>query len=137
MFNISFGEIVAVAVVGLIVIGPRRLPETARFLGHLTSRVQRQVAEVKSDIRREMDLEDLKQIQREYEGAAREIKDDISANARELRDAADIAKWPGGDSAAANENIAGDGADSETGGDAKQAPRGADKSADEKSAADK
>ncbi|MGI9297150.1 MAG: Sec-independent protein translocase protein TatB [Gammaproteobacteria bacterium] len=89
MFNISFGEVVLVAVVGLIVIGPRRLPETARFVGHLVSRVQRQVAGVKADIRREMDLEDLKSIQREYENTAREIGDDFKTSARELHNAAD------------------------------------------------
>ena len=101
MFNISFGEVVVVAVIGLIVIGPKRLPEAARFVGHLLSRVQRQVADVKSDIRREMDLEDLKSIQREYESAARDIKDDFSAHTREVKDAvadgkaAMTAQWPG------------------------------------------
>lgn len=89
MFNISFGEVVLVAVVGLLVIGPRRLPETARFVGHLVSRVQRQVAGVKADIRREMDLEDLKSIQREYENTARDIGDDFKKSAREMQNAAD------------------------------------------------
>ena len=91
MFNISFGEIVVVAVVGLIIIGPRRLPETARFVGHLVSRVQRQAAEVKADIRREMDLEDLKSIHREYENAARGIGDDFKKHERDLRKTVDDA----------------------------------------------
>ena len=91
MFNISFGEIVVVAVVGLIIIGPRRLPETARFVGHLVSRVQRQAAEVKADIRREMDLEDLKSIHREYENAARGLGDDFKKHERELRKTVDDA----------------------------------------------
>ena len=60
MFGISFGEILLIVTVGLIIVGPKRLPETARFIGHLFSRVHRQVNSVKADIRREMDLEDIK-----------------------------------------------------------------------------
>ena len=85
MFNISFGEIFFVAVVGLIIVGPQRLPEAARFIGHLLSRLQRQVASVKSDIRREMDLEDLKSIKREYEDAARGVQSSFSETAEQLR----------------------------------------------------
>ena len=71
MFSFSFGEIFVVAAVGLIVIGPERLPETARFLGHLFGRVRRQVNDVRTDIRREMQLEDMKSIHREFTDAAR------------------------------------------------------------------
>lgn len=85
MFNISFGEIFIIAVVGLIIIGPQRLPETARFVGHMLGRVQRQVAGVKSDIRREMDLEDLKNIKREYEDASRQVKDSFNEQSEQLR----------------------------------------------------
>ena len=74
MLGISFGEIMIIATIGLIVIGPKRLPETARFLGHLFGRVQRQVNSVKADIRREMALEDMKKIHREYEETARNVK---------------------------------------------------------------
>ena len=71
MFSFSFGEILVIATVGLVVIGPERLPETARFLGHLFGRVRRQVNEVRTDIRREMQLEDMKSIHREFTDAAR------------------------------------------------------------------
>lgn len=74
MLGISFGEIIIIATIGLIVIGPKRLPETARFLGHVFGRVQRQVNSVKADIRREMALEDMKKIHREYEETARSVK---------------------------------------------------------------
>ena len=60
MFDIGFSEIVVIAVVALIVIGPERLPKTARTLGHLFGRLQRYVADVKADINREMQLEDLR-----------------------------------------------------------------------------
>ena len=71
MFSFSFGEILVVALAGLIVIGPKRLPETARFLGHLFGRLRRQVNEVRADIRREMALEDMKDIHRDFNNAAR------------------------------------------------------------------
>ena len=71
MFSFSFGEILVIATVGLIVIGPERLPETARFLGHWFGRIRRQVNEVRTDIRREMQLEDMKSIHREFTDAKR------------------------------------------------------------------
>ena len=93
MFNISFGEVFLIVTVGLIVIGPRRLPETARFLGHLAARVQKQAAEVKADIRREMNMEDLKKdvqsIRNEYETAARNAEESFNEQAREIRRAAE------------------------------------------------
>ena len=75
MFGISFGEILLIVTVGLIIVGPKRLPETARFIGHLFSRVHQQVSSVKADIRREMDLEDIKSIHREYEDASKNAHD--------------------------------------------------------------
>ena len=65
MFDIGFSEIVVIAVVALIVIGPERLPKTARTLGHLFGRLQRYVADVKADINREIQLDELKKLQQE------------------------------------------------------------------------
>ena len=64
MFDIGFTEIVVIAVVALIVIGPERLPKTARTLGHLFGRLQRYVNDVKADINREMELDELRKLQR-------------------------------------------------------------------------
>lgn len=61
MFDIGFSELVVVGVVALIVIGPERLPKVARTAGHLLGRFQRYAASVKSDISREMQLEELRQ----------------------------------------------------------------------------
>jgi Tat protein translocase TatB subunit len=52
MFDIGFSELVVIAVVALIVIGPERLPKAARTMGHLFGRLQRYVNDVKSDINR-------------------------------------------------------------------------------------
>jgi len=57
MFDVGFSELMVIAVVALIAIGPERLPGVARTLGHLMGRLQRYVNEVKSDIRREIELD--------------------------------------------------------------------------------
>ncbi len=75
MFSISFGEILLIATVGLVVIGPKRLPQAARFAGHLAGRLQRQIQSVKADINREMQAEELKDI--------RSIRDDFQQAARD------------------------------------------------------
>ena len=88
MFNISFGEVFIIAVIGLAVIGPKRLPETARFVGHLVSRLQRQAASVKNDIRREMELEDIKSIHRDYADAKRDAENAFNSEAQKWRSVA-------------------------------------------------
>src|ERR1700682_6771548 len=85
MFDVGFSEIVVIAVVALIVIGPERLPKTARMLGHLFGRLQRYVNEVKADINREMELDELRRLQREVKSAASEIQQSMSAVASEVQ----------------------------------------------------
>jgi sec-independent protein translocase protein TatB len=62
MFDIGFSELLVIGVVALVVIGPEKLPRLARTLGHLAGRLQRYVSDVKSDINREMELEDLRKM---------------------------------------------------------------------------
>ena len=78
MFDIGFSEMMVVAVVALIVIGPERLPKVARTLGHLFGRMQRYVNDVKSDISREMELEELRKLQATVEDAARAIETSVT-----------------------------------------------------------
>ena len=68
MFDIGFSEIVVIAVVALIVIGPERLPKAARTLGHLFGRLQRYVTDVKADINREIELDELRKLQQRGAG---------------------------------------------------------------------
>lgn len=84
MFDIGFTEIVVIAVVALIVIGPERLPKTARTLGHLFGRLQRYVNDVKSDISREMELEELRKLQQEMKSAASDLETSMTAAARDV-----------------------------------------------------
>ena len=73
MFDIGFSEVVVIAVVALIVIGPEKLPKTARTLGHLFGRLQRYVNDVKADISREMELEELRKLQANVQSALAQV----------------------------------------------------------------
>ena len=84
MFDIGFSEIVVIAVVALIVLGPERLPRAARTMGHLFGRLQRYVNDVKADINREMELEELRKIQREVKSAAQDLEQSVSSVARDV-----------------------------------------------------
>lgn len=92
MFDIGFSELMVIAVVALIVIGPERLPKVARTLGHLFGRMQRYVNDVKSDISREMELEELKKLQNSIQETARSIEQsvnqEISSTESQLNDIA-------------------------------------------------
>jgi len=79
MFDIGFSEIVVIGVVALVVIGPERLPKTARMLGVLFGRLQRYVNEVKSDISREMELDELRKLKSEVQGAARDFQQSVTS----------------------------------------------------------
>jgi sec-independent protein translocase protein TatB len=85
MFDIGFSEIVDIGVVALVVIGPERLPKTARTLGHLFGRLQRYVSDVKADISREMELDELRKLQRDMQGAAREFEQSVSTVAHDVK----------------------------------------------------
>lgn len=78
MFDVGFSEMLVIAVVALIVIGPERLPKVARTLGHLFGRMQRYVNDVKSDISREMQLEELRALQSSMRDAAHQIEQTVS-----------------------------------------------------------
>ena len=84
MFDIGFSEIVVIALVALVVIGPERLPKTARTLGLLFGRLQRYVNDVKSDIGREIELDELRRLQRDVQGAAREFEQSVTSATNEV-----------------------------------------------------
>jgi len=85
MFDVGFSEIVVIGVVALIVIGPERLPKTARMLGHLFGRLQRYVNEVKADINKEMELDELRRLKDEVQGATRDLQQSVSSAATEVQ----------------------------------------------------
>lgn len=66
-----------IAVVALVVIGPERLPKVARTLGHLVGRLQRYVNDVKADINREMELEELRKFKDQFQDTAQSVDQTI------------------------------------------------------------
>jgi sec-independent protein translocase protein TatB len=70
MFDLGFSELMLIALVALVVIGPERLPRVARTMGHLAGRLQRYVADVKADINREVELDELKKMRDSMQEAA-------------------------------------------------------------------
>ena len=78
MFDIGVSELFVVGVVALIVIGPERLPRVAKTMGHLFGRMQRYVSDVKADISREIELDELRKLQSTMQDAARSIEQSVS-----------------------------------------------------------
>jgi sec-independent protein translocase protein TatB len=79
MFDIGFTEIFVIGVVALVVIGPERLPRVAKTAGHLFGRMQRYVSEVKADINREIELDELRKLQSTVQDAARSIEQSVTS----------------------------------------------------------
>ncbi|OGA26705.1 MAG: twin arginine-targeting protein translocase TatB [Betaproteobacteria bacterium RIFCSPLOWO2_02_FULL_68_150] len=92
MFDIGFSELLVIGIVALIVIGPERLPRVARTLGHLAGRMQRYVADVKADINREIEFEELRRMRDSVQQAASSVESsfqtEISKTESELNSAA-------------------------------------------------
>ena len=79
MFDIGFSEMVVIGLVALIVIGPERLPRVARTLGHLAGRLQRYVADVKADINREVELDELRKMKESVQQTASNIESSVQS----------------------------------------------------------
>jgi sec-independent protein translocase protein TatB len=91
MFDVNFSEMMVIAVVAFIVIGPERLPKVARTLGHLLGRGQRYISGVKADIARDIGIEELRQlqekVQKEYksaEEAVNQVTQTLNLHAQEV-----------------------------------------------------
>lgn len=69
-----------IGAVALIVIGPEKLPRVARTVGTLLGKAQRYVADVKAEVNRSMDLDELKKMKETMEGAARDVHQSIQTN---------------------------------------------------------
>jgi sec-independent protein translocase protein TatB len=78
MIDFGFDKIALIGAVALIVIGPEKLPRVARTVGHLIGKAQRYVADVKAEVNRSIELEDLKKMKTEFEDAARNVQQTVS-----------------------------------------------------------
>ena len=96
MFDIGFSEMIVIAVIALIVLGPEKLPRVARTAGHLLGRMQRYVNDVKADINREVELDELRKLQKEMQNTAQSIeqtvKGEINAVESEFKQIGDSAQ---------------------------------------------
>lgn len=85
MFDVSFTEMLVIGVIALIVIGPERLPKVARTVGHLLGRAQRYVSDVKTDIRREIELDELRKFKDQMQDAASSVQSSLRDTSASLR----------------------------------------------------
>jgi len=82
MLDVNFTELLVIAVVALIVVGPERLPKVARTIGFLYGRVQRYVSEVKIDINRELKLEELRKLEADMRAGAHNLEHTMTDEVR-------------------------------------------------------
>ena len=78
MIDFGFDKIALIGAVALIVIGPEKLPRVARTVGHMLGKAQRYVADVKAEVSRSIELEELQKMKREFEGAARDVEQSVN-----------------------------------------------------------
>lgn len=77
MIDLGLTKLAVIGVVALVVIGPEKLPKVARMAGTLYGRAQRYLNDVKSEVTREIELEELRNLQKEVQEAAQNIKSDV------------------------------------------------------------
>ena len=94
MFDIGFSELIVIALVALVVIGPERLPRVARTVGALLGRAQRYVNEVKADIQNEVNLGELKNISSTFQDAARSVEQSVTEFGKEMDEIQDSVNLP-------------------------------------------
>ena len=94
MIDLGVSKLALIAVVALIVVGPERLPKVARMAGNLFGRAQRYMADVKSEVNRQMEIEEFKQLREESASVLKEVENSIHSTVQEasanLSDQADI-----------------------------------------------
>ena len=83
MIDFGFDKIALIGAVALIVIGPEKLPRVARTVGHLVGKAQRYVADVKAEVNRSIELDELKKMKTEFETAARDVEKTVSNEIRQ------------------------------------------------------
>ena len=77
MIDLGLSKIAIIGVVALIVIGPEKLPKVARMAGTLYGRAQRYLHEVKSEVSREIELDELRNLSKEVHDSAAEFQSDV------------------------------------------------------------
>ncbi|MGE8318091.1 MAG: Sec-independent protein translocase protein TatB [Comamonas sp.] len=81
MFDLGISKMALIGAVALIVIGPEKLPRVARTVGALLGKAQRYVADVKAEVNRSMELDELRKMKDSVETAARDVESSVRTNA--------------------------------------------------------
>ncbi|MBS3997664.1 MAG: Sec-independent protein translocase subunit TatB [Hydrogenophaga sp.] len=84
MIDLGISKLALIGAVALIVIGPEKLPRVARTVGALLGKAQRYVADVKAEVSRSMDLEELKKMKESVESAARDVESSVQSGASDF-----------------------------------------------------
>ena len=108
MFDFGFSEMVVIAVIGLIVLGPERLPRVAKQAGQWLGKLQRYVSDVKSDINRQMELDELRKLQGEVKDAATNLESSFRSSVSEAQSEFDSIASSVTDSESSSDNRATD-----------------------------
>ncbi len=77
MIDFGFDKLALIGAVALIVIGPEKLPRVARTVGHMLGKAQRYVADVKAEVNRSIELDELKKMKTQFEDAARDVESTV------------------------------------------------------------
>jgi len=85
MFDIGLSKMALIGAVALIVIGPEKLPRVARTVGTLLGKAQRYVSDVKAEVNRSMELDELRKMKDTVEGAARDVEQSIQTSASDFQ----------------------------------------------------
>ena len=84
MIDIGLSKMALIGVVALVVIGPEKLPKVARTVGTLLGKAQRYVNDVKSEVNRSMELDELRKMKDNVESAARDVEQSVHTSARDF-----------------------------------------------------
>ncbi len=84
MIDLGISKIALIGAVALIVIGPEKLPGVARMVGTLIGKAQRYMSDVKAEVNRSMELDELKKMKETVETAAKDVQKSIQTNANEF-----------------------------------------------------
>jgi len=77
MIDFGFDKLALIGAVARIVIGPEKLPRVARTVGHMLGKAQRYVADVKAEVNRSIELDELKKMKSQFENAARDVEKSV------------------------------------------------------------
>ena len=84
MFDIGVTKIAIIGAIALVVIGPEKLPGVARMAGNLLGRARNYMAEVKAEVNRSMELDELRKMKDTFTGAARDVEQTIQTHASDF-----------------------------------------------------